>query len=74
MFLTECIENTVLFIPFIVFISIDALNTSIEIKTILAAAAKISILLSVDIEFLQLFLRLGTVQLSDIFYNVFGGF
>ena len=30
-------------------------------------------LTSAAIEFLQLFLRLGTFQLSDIFYNTLGG-
>ena len=34
---------------------------------------KFGFLFSVTIETLQLFLRLGTVQLSDIFYNTLGG-
>lgn len=32
-----------------------------------------AILFSLLIEFLQLFLRVGTFQLSDIFYNTIGG-
>ena len=34
---------------------------------------KFSFLFSISIEFLQLFLRLGTFQLSDIIYNTLGG-
>ena len=34
---------------------------------------KFSFLFSISIEFLQLFLRLGTFQLSDIVYNTLGG-
>lgn len=34
---------------------------------------KISFLFSLAIEFSQLFLRLGTFQLSDLFYNTLGG-
>ena len=34
---------------------------------------KISFIISFTIEMLQLFLRLGTWQLSDIFYNTLGG-
>ena len=34
---------------------------------------KTAFLFSLAIEFLQLFLRLGTFQLSDLFYNTLGG-
>lgn len=37
------------------------------------ACGKTAFLFSVSIEFLQLFLRLGTFQLSDICYNTLGG-
>ena len=34
---------------------------------------KIAFIFSISIEMLQLLLRLGTFQLSDIFYNTVGG-
>ena len=34
---------------------------------------KFALFTSITIEFLQLLLRLGTLQLSDIFYNTVGG-
>ena len=40
---------------------------------ILLLSVKISFLTSISIEFLQLMLRLGTVQISDIVYNTLGG-
>ena len=36
-------------------------------------SGKMAFIFSVSIELLQLFLRLGTFQLSDIFYNTVGG-
>lgn len=42
-------------------------------KKILWQSGKIAFCFSVSIEMLQLLLRLGTFQLSDIFYNTFGG-
>ena len=36
-------------------------------------AGKIAFIFSISIEMLQLLLRLGTFQLSDIFYNTVGG-
>ena len=42
-------------------------------KKILWCSGKIAFILSVSIEMLQLLLRLGTFQLSDIFYNTVGG-
>ena len=35
--------------------------------------SRTAFLFSLAIEFLQLFLRLGTFQLSDLFYNTLGG-
>ena len=40
---------------------------------ILWQSGKIAFIFSVSIEMLQLLLRLGTFQLSDIFYNTVGG-
>ena len=42
-------------------------------KKILCNSGKIAFIISISIEMLQLLLRLGTFQLSDIFYNTVGG-
>ena len=42
-------------------------------KKILWQSGKITFIFSISIEILQLLLRLGTFQLSDIFYNTVGG-
>lgn len=42
-------------------------------EKILWYSGKIAFIFSVSIEMLQLLLRLGTFQLSDIFYNTVGG-
>ncbi|MCD8118513.1 MAG: VanZ family protein [Lachnospiraceae bacterium] len=81
---TEPIENLMLFIPFSVLLmwALSANETArrrvfkkgVKLTTVLWQSVKITFLFSFDIEFLQLFLRLGTWQLSDVFYNVLGGF
>ena len=42
-------------------------------KKILWQSGKIAFIFSISIEMLQLLLRLGTFQVSDIFYNTVGG-
>jgi len=42
-------------------------------KRILWYSGKIAFIFSISIEMLQLLLRLGTFQLSDLFYNTVGG-
>ena len=42
-------------------------------KKILWHSGKLAFIFSISIEMLQLLLRLGTFQLSDIFYNTVGG-
>ena len=42
-------------------------------RQVLWKAVKIVFLFSLSIEFTQLFLRLGTFQLSDLAYNTLGG-
>ena len=42
-------------------------------KKILWYSGKVAFIFSISIEMLQLFLRLGTFQLSDLFYNTVGG-
>ena len=69
---TECIENVIMMVTF----SAIVLWTFEEKigngwKKILWKSGKIAFVFSVSIEMLQLLLRLGTFQLSDIFYAYF---
>lgn len=70
----ECIENVIMMIPFtsIVMWTFGE-NIGSSWKKILWQSWKIVFIFSVSIEMLQLLLRLGTFQLSDIFYNTVGG-
>ena len=70
----ECIENVIMMVPF----SAVVMWTFGEKigkgwKKILWYSGKIAFIFSISIEMLQLLLRLGTFQLSDIFYNTVGG-
>ena len=66
---TECIENVIMMVPFS-----GTVMWTFEVKEkILWQSGKIAFIFSVSIEMLQLLLRLGTFQLSDIFYNTVGG-
>lgn len=67
---TECIENIIMMVPF----SAMVMWTFYVKEKIAYKSLKFSFLFSISIEFLQLFLRLGTFQLSDFFYNTLGGF
>ena len=71
---TECIENVITMVPFS---AVVAWSFEEKIgngwKKILCYSGKIAFIFSVSIEMLQLLLRLGTFQLSDIFYNTVGG-
>lgn len=67
---TECIENIIMMIPF----SAMAMWTFNVKEKIILKSIKIAFLFSISIEFLQLFLRLGTFQLSDLFNNTLGSF
>lgn len=66
---TECIENVIMMMPF----SSVVMWTFDVKRRILWQSGKIAFVFSVSIEMLQLLLRLGTFQLSDIFYNTIGG-
>lgn len=73
---TECIENLALFIPFtILLLWVDRERdlSKMTMGAVLWNSTKITFLFSFAIEMLQLFLRLGTWQLSDLFYNTLGG-
>ena len=71
---TECIENVIMMMPF----SAVVMWTFGEKigngwKKILWCSGKLAFGFSLMIEMLQLLLRLGTFQLSDIFYNTVDG-
>ena len=71
---TECIENVIMMVPLsavVMWTFGEKIGKSW--KKILWQSGKIAFCFSVSIEMLQLLLRLGTFQLSDIFYNTFGG-
>lgn len=75
---TECFENLALFIPFTILLLWTyrerIIGEEVRLTRVLYQSTKIVFLFSFTIEFLQLFLRLGTWQLSDLFYNTLGGF
>lgn len=74
---TEAIENLALFIPFTVLLlwcfREKIVGKSVKLIGTLWKSVLIVFLFSLIIEFSQLFLRLGTFQLSDLFYNTLGG-
>lgn len=74
-FTTECIENLSLFIPF-AFLLLwsfgERLVARVTVWSVLLKATTVTFLFSLTVETLQLFLRLGTWQLSDLFYNTLG--
>ena len=71
---TEGIENVIMMVPFtgMVMWTFQEKVGSGWKKT-LWQSGKVAFIFSVSIEMLQLLLRLGTFQLSDIFYNTVGG-
>ena len=74
---SECFENVLLMMPFVFLLlwtARDKLLKKINIRSILWFGTKTGFLFSLGIEVAQLFLRLGTFQLSDLFYNTIGGF
>lgn len=74
---TEAIENILLMIPYtslLLWALKDNLLRKVTFGEVIWIGIKFAFLTSLCIEFLQLFLRLGTFQLSDIFYNTLGGF
>ena len=71
---TECIENIIMMMPFSAVV-MWTFEEKMEKgwKKIVWQSGKIAFVFSISIEMLQLLLRLGTFQLSDIFYNTVGG-
>lgn len=78
---TELFENLFMLMPytFLLFAAAPeilerkSVGKSIGILNILIKSAAVSFGLSITIELCQLFLKLGTFQLSDIFFNTLGG-
>ena len=66
---TECIENVILMMPFTGMV----MWTFDENEKVVWKSTKLGLIFSVSIEMLQLLLRLGTFQVSDIVYNTLGG-
>lgn len=68
--------NLVLFIPFTILLFwnfASKLLKNHKFITIILQSLKITFLFSLTIEFLQLFLRTGVWQISDLFFNTLGG-
>lgn len=71
---TECIENVVMMIPFTaVLMWTFQEKVDNHWKNILLKSGRITFIFSISIEMVQLLFRIGTFQLSDIFYNTLGG-
>lgn len=74
---TEPIENLILFIPFAVLLlwafRDKLLSKGCTLWRALCQSVASVFIFSLSIEFLQLFFRLGTFQLSDLCYNTLGG-
>ena len=71
---TECIENVIMMVPFSATVILTfRKKIGNRLKKILCFSGNIAFEFSLMIEILQLLLRLGTFQLSDIFYNTVGG-
>lgn len=70
---TECFENIIMFIPFTFLLLWTYKDKMVRSLYKILYSLKISFCFSLGIELLQLFLRLGTFQLSDLIYNSLGG-
>ena len=71
---TECIENVIMMVPFsAVVMWTFQKKVGNGRKNIVWQSGRVAFIFSIVIEVLQLLLRLGTFQLSDIFYNTVGG-
>lgn len=70
----QAVENILFFIPFSFFLILGFFSNKSTTKlSLLKKIIKFSFLLSLFIELIQLFLTLGTFQVSDIVYNIIGG-
>lgn len=73
---TQGIENIILMFPFtsvLMWTMKEKLVKVVSLKSLAIKSAEAAFCFSLTIEFLQLFLRVGTFQLSDLCYNTLGG-
>ena len=74
---TEAIENFMLFVPFTVLFfwafREEILGKEIYLKLVIWNCIKIVGIFALTIEFVQVLFHLGTFQVSDLCYNIFGG-
>lgn len=74
---TETIANFVLFVPFVALVfwcfREKILGSKVKFFVVMKKSIIIVFVFSLVIEILQLLLRIGTFQLSDLFYNTLGG-
>lgn len=74
---SECIENLILLMPYIILLFWNyeekIFGHRVYLRKIIQKSIKLAFLSSLTIELLQLFLRLGTFQISDLFFNTLGG-
>lgn len=71
---TECIENVIMMVPFSAVVMWTFQKKAGNVwKNMVWQSGRVAFIFSIVIEVLQLLLRLGTFQLSDIFYNTVGG-
>lgn len=70
---TECFENIIMFVPFTFLVLWTYKNKMVGALNKIWYSLKVSFCFSLGIELLQLFLRLGTFQFSDLTYNSLGG-
>ena len=74
---TESFENVIMMVPFtatLMWTFRERLVKTAAFRSIAGRCAEIAFGFSLGIEFTQLLLRIGTFQLSDLFYNTLGGF
>ena len=69
----QAVENILFFIPFSYFFILAFTEEKNRDFKLLKNITKLSFLLSLSIEIIQLILTIGTFQLSDIVYNILGG-
>ena len=75
-FTIQIIENVIMFMPLLFFLFFFLEKTTKKVTKFLSVMGRsvvISLAISLTIEMLQLFLHLGTWQLSDLCFNTLGG-
>lgn len=73
---TQGMENIILMFPFtsvLMWTMKEKLVRVVSLKSLAIKSAEAAFCFSLTIEFLQLFLRVGTFQLSNLCYNTLGG-